>query len=124
MRSKTQVPLLLHGLVLLLLAVLPFVFGLYRRGGVLLFLLLLLWPAACVFSPFLLSRSGVRWYFALPLTPALFILPVCVLLTPAGLAYLGAYPVLYGLLAVLGAALGTWRYRKRLAQRRGRGLGL
>ncbi len=124
MQGRTRLKLLLHGAVLLLIAAVPFFVGAYRNGAALLALLLVVWPLACFFSPFALARTSVKWYFALPLVPVFFILPMCVLLTPAGLAYLGGYPILYTILAAVGAALGAWRYRKRQARMRSGGVSL
>jgi hypothetical protein len=118
MRNKLRVGMLIHGVALLLIAALPFVLGAYRSGAALLTLLLLIWPLVCFLSPFALARSGMKWYFALAPTPVFFIMPLCVLLTPAGLAYLGAYPVLYALTALIGAGLGAWRHARRQARSR------
>ena len=112
-RGKLRWRLLLHGLALLLAAALPFIFGLYQNGTVFLLLLLLIWPGLCFLSPFLLAYRGAQWYFALPAVSVFFIVPLCALLTPPGLELLGAYPVMYGAVSLIGLFVGMWRYRKR-----------
>lgn len=103
----------MHGAALLLLAALPFALGLYRNGTVFLWLLLCIWPAACFFSPFLLASAGLKWYFCVTPAPVFFIIPLCALLTPPGLAYLGAYPVLYALIVLPGYFVGRRRRNKK-----------
>lgn len=100
---------------MLALAALPFALGLYQ-GRFFLWLLLAIWPAACFFSPFLLAGMGMRWYFCLIPVPVFFIVPLCALLTPPGLALLGAYPVLYALCALLGLGIGVRRRRRKQAR--------
>lgn len=112
-RGKVRWRLLVHGAVLLLAAGLPFIFGLYQNAAAFLLLLLLIWPALCFLSPFLLAGRGIRWYFSIAPAPIFFIVPLCALLTPPGLAQLGAYPVMYGAVVLVGLGAGIWRFKKR-----------
>lgn len=114
---------IIHGILLLALCFVPFWLGMYKHSS-LLVMLLLFWPAAAFLSPFLLALDGTVWYAAFAPVPIFLLLPLFALLTPAAMEYLGVYLFFYGLLALAGAFIGTWRSNMRGRRMPGKGLGM
>ena len=116
--------LILHGLLLLALSIAPFLLGLYQSPGALMFLLLLVWPIACFFSPLRLALRGAQWFIACLPAPIFLILPAFALLTPSAMRYLGIYLVFDIILVICGALFGSWRNAVRGRRTSASGLSL